>query len=691
MLRRPFLLFLLFLSLHITAQIDSSFIETSDLESVIEDYLQNEESESFDYNTLNSHLESLLKNPLNLNKVTEEDLKDFGILSDIQIFDFLNYRQNTGAFISIYELQSIPSFDNSTIRKILPFVGIKVQGVTIKEGLFQMIKEGENQLFLRWSRRLQKAKGYLSNVGESPNYLGDPNRFYLRFKHSYGTKLSYGITAEKDPGEEFFKGSNANGFDFYSAHFFVKDLSEKLRVVAIGDFKVNFGQGLIIRNGFSTGKSAFTMNIKRNNKPLERYSSVNEIDFMRGLGTTLKLTKNVELTTFISRRKIDGNQNIELVGELEEFSFSSLQSSGMHRTIGEIEDKNAIQNLTIGNQLKWKSDTWHISANALFNQFDQPLILTQRVDNQFNFSGIQLFNFSLDYSLLFRNLNFFGESAMSDNGAFATSNGLLAALDQKLSIAVLFRYFPKDFHHLNGQPFAEKRAGRNETGLYFGLEMRPFKNWKLNAYYDFWENPWLGFTNDAPAIGNEWLARLTYSKRRSMEFYVQIRNETKSNNLSENQTKLDLPVERQRFQTRVHFSYNLTQFITLKSRVDFGTFKEENIQIQKGISMYQDLIYRPKWIPFSFTTRFAIFDTDGYDVRYYHYENDLLYNFSIPSYYNEGTRFYLNVRYRGIRNLMLEARYAQTFWNNQSSFSSGNEEILGQLRSEIKFQLRYKF
>lgn len=672
------------------AQIDS-LLDNSPIESVIEDYLQNEEADNFDFNTLNSHLESLLNNPLNLNRAQEQDLTELGILSDIQIIDFLDYRERVGDLISIYELQAIPTFDLQTIKNILPFVELKLEANTIRKSLFQMIKEGENQLFLRWSRRLQKASGYISKNGNDPNFLGDPNRYYLRYQHFYGTKLSMGLTAEKDPGEEFFKGSNKRGFDFYSAHFFINELTDKIKSVAIGDFKVNFGQGLILRNGFSTGKSALTMNIKRTNRTLERYSSVNEIDFMRGLGLTLNLSKKIEITPFVSYRKIDGNQQVLVVDDLEEFSFSSLQTSGFHRTIGEIADKNAIGKFTVGNRLKYHDEGWHVALNTVFNQFDRPLNLTRRVDNQFNFSGEKLLNLSVDYSILFRNFNFFGETALSDQGVLATSNGVLAALDQNLSIALLFRLFPRNFHHLNGQPFAESRSGRNETGFYFGLEMRPLPDFRLNAYYDLWQNPWLGFTNDSPGVGSEWLARLTYTKRRKMEAYVQVRSEIKSNNLPDNETKFDLPIERTRFQTRFHFSRILTEFLTLKSRVDFGTFKEENVPIQKGISMYQDVIFRPKGIPFWFTSRFAIFDTDGFNVRYYNFENDLLYNFSIPAYFNEGTRFYVNVRYRGIRNLMIEARYAQTYWNNQTSFSSGNDEIQGQLNSEIKMQLRYRF
>ena len=106
---------------------------------------------------------------------------------------------------------------------------------------------------------------------------------------------------------------------------------------------------------------------------------------------------------------------------------------------------------------------------------------------------------------------------------------------------------------------------------------------------------------------------------------------------------------------------------------------------------YQDIIYKPVSIPISLTTRFAIFDVDNYDARIYAYENDVTYQFSIPAYYNKGTRFYANLKYRTRKHLTLEARYAQTFWNNQTEFSSGNNRIEGQTKSEVKVQVRWAF
>ena len=119
----------------------------------------------------------------------------------------------------------------------------------------------------------------------SPNsrYLGDRNRIYTRYKYNYGNHISFGITAEKDAGEEFFKGSQPNGFDFYSAHFFLRNQG-KIKQLAIGDYQAQFGQGLTFWSGLAFGKSADIMLVKRSAVGLKPYTSADENLFMRGAG-----------------------------------------------------------------------------------------------------------------------------------------------------------------------------------------------------------------------------------------------------------------------------------------------------------------------------------------------------------------------------------------------------------------------
>ncbi len=687
---------LLFLPLLAITQVDSLVRSPDAVQQVIEDFLQNAESEGdFDFNTIFENLEFYLSRPLDLNRANQSELEELGLLSDVQVLNLLNHRRMAGDFISIYELQAVPSFDLLDIRRILPYVTVDKGLDDYQLPVWQMMREGNNELYVRWSRILEEQRGYrpLAEGEASSRYLGSPDQLYTRFRHFYSNKLSYGFTAEKDRGEELFRGSNRQGFDFYSAHFFLRNYNRTIKALAIGDYAVSLGQGLVLFSGFGQGKSSFVMNIKRSSQTLRPYTSVNEVNFQRGAAATLAFGEHIEVTALASYRRRSASlleaDTTDLEQEIRQITFLNLD--GLHRTPAEVARKNAIGQTTMGGSVRWKNPWGHVAFNALYEQIDADLQPRPQPYNQFFFSGNSLFNASLDYSLVYQNYNFFGETALSDNGAVATLNGLLMSLDQKVDLAILLRHFPRDYQALNPNAFAETTGTRNETGAYMGIEVRPLPRWRFSAYFDAWHHPWLRFNVDAPSRGYEYRARLTYFLRRNLEAYVEVRDETKDININkiDGNNKFTLP--NRIFQTRFHLSKKASPSLELRSRIDLGFTDNEINNIQRGFVIYQDVIFKPIGFPVSITSRLALFDTDGFQSRFYSFENDLLYAFSIPAYYNRGTRFYCNIRYRGIRKLVLEARFAQTYWRNQKTFGSGLEEIQGPARTQVSAQMKYSF
>jgi len=280
---------------------------------------------------------------------------------------------------------------------------------------------------------------------------------------------------------------------------------------------------------------------------------------------------------------------------------------------------------------------------------------------------------------------------MSDNGSVATTNGLLIGLDRKIDLAILYRYLSRSYQALNPNPFAESGGARNESGLYTGIVFNFNQHWQLGGYFDVYKFPWLRYNASAPSKGYEYRGRLTYSLKRKLLVYLEIRNEIKEINGTLNSNKIYQLVNSQLLQTKFNISYSATKFLELRNRIHYGSFNDGVNRSANGYMIFQDIIFRPMNFPFSFTARYALFDTDSYGIRFYTYENDVLYSFTIPSFYGRGSRFYINLRYRGIRNIVLEARFAQTYYTDRGVIGSGLNEILGNTRTEIKLQAKFNF
>ena len=660
---------------------------------IIEDAVEQLGEESdFDFNTEFEHLEVYLRKPLNINLASAEDLFEFGLLTPTQINALLEYRKTVGNLSIIEELQAVPLFDLNTIQGIRPFLTVKGDISTSTSSANDLFTKGNHTIVVRSRRILETQKGFVKDeqTGES-QYTGSPYQFYSRYKYNFDTKLSYGATMEKDIGEGFLDEYNPQGFDFYSAHFYLHDLNKRIKDVAIGDYELRFGQGLVMWSGFGFGKSSFVSNIKRVGRRVKSYTSVSEFAFLRGGAGTIGLTDKLDLTAFISYKNRDGNITSLDTIEAETLEVSSLQTSGLHRTLNEIADENSIQEFTTGGSLKYQFNTQnHIAANVVYTQLSAPLNRSDQPYNVYRFQDSTLLNGSLDYSYVYKNLNFFGETAMSNNGGLATINGVLVSLESFIDLAILQRYFAPDYQTLYTNTFAETTGSTNEQGVYLGLQIKPSREWQYSFYFDTWKHPWLRFQLDAPGHGYEYFGQVTYQPKRGTQVYLRFRNETKTRNFNDENSQTNYLVEHRKINTRLHFQTKITKGLEWRTRLAFS-FYDNSEDWLKGFLLYQDLIYKPMNFPFSFSTRFALFDTDNYDTRIYAYESDLLYSFTVPPDYNKGSRFYFNIGYRGIRNLTLEARVSQTRITNQTGIGSGLNAIDGNKQTEVKFQARYKF
>ncbi|MFT5601896.1 MAG: hypothetical protein ACI9N1_002145, partial [Flavobacteriales bacterium] len=253
------------------------------IEQSIEFFASVVEDDNVDFTTLLDILSIYYDKPINLNgKELNDDLIQLGILSDFQIKNLLDHIDKNGTLMSIYELQAVPGFDLQTIRNIMPFVAVNAEFYTPHTGAKELFKNASNELFIRYSRVLEDMKGYqdISDQdwidSENSHYLGSQDKLYMRYRFKYLTNLSVGFTMEKDAGETMFGNKKAEelfgiksptGFDFYSAHFYIRNIGV-IKALAIGDFQAQFGQGLTFWSGLAFGKSINILTAKKNPRGL---------------------------------------------------------------------------------------------------------------------------------------------------------------------------------------------------------------------------------------------------------------------------------------------------------------------------------------------------------------------------------------------------------------------------------------
>jgi hypothetical protein len=652
------------------------------------------QEEEVDYEALYELLTELYQNPLDINRVTGEELAGTYLLSPPQIQAFLDHRSQSGEFLSLYELQSLPHWDSATLDTILPFLTLETEKSSPKSFLERLQSEENSYLLFRHRRTLELRRGYQNDSTVNPNsrYLGDQNDLFLRFRIQHAKDFSLGFLLEKDAGEALVWDPKTRryGFNFASFHHTRYNLG-KWKTLSIGDFQASFGQGLVFGAGFSLGKGAETVpTVRRSTLGILPYTASLESGFFRGIGITRQLG-SWQSTLLISSLRKDGRVSLEKDSiDNSNQELTSLSQTGLHRSQSELSTKNQLRETNLGTNIQYqaRSGKWSAGINALHTQLSIPWIRTPNRYNQFEFSGRSNTVGSMYFNGSWRNFSFFGESARSSSQGQGTVVGFVSSLSKTVDFSLLWRRYDRHFHSFYATAFAESTRPINEQGTYLGIQIKPSSKVKLNAYVDFFRFPWLKFRVYAPSQGQEWLARLSYQPQKTLLASVQMKQERKMRNEATEEatapTYTLVPILKN--QVQANLELGVSPELSFQSRILWNQVILNQSKSQ-GWMLLQDIsLKREKW---KLTARMALFDTETFDNRLYAYEHNALGAFAIPAFSGKGSRQYLLVQYRVHPKLTAYLRIAQTIYADREMISSGMQEIKGPKQTDTVLVLRY--
>lgn len=441
------------------------------------------DEEMRNWTLMDEELQELAEHPLNLNTATREQLEQLPFLSDQLIENILYYLYKYGAMLSINELWGVEGMDWRTRRYLQDFVYVGEVPADRKPDWRKIWTRNKQELLTRVGRSLNQKAGYAGYSAETldkyPNrkYLGDAFYHNIRYRFSFANRLFFSFSAEKDAGEPFFRGANRKGYDFYAASFLLQDIGQ-LKTLVLGNYRANFGYGLVLNTGASMGLGTSVASFGRMGSGLTRFTSTAETGYLRGIGGTWQWNKRWNVSAFYSFRNLDA-----LVDNSEIRSF---KTDGMHRLQKDLEKKNTVSNHLVGSHLSYNGKYLEAGLTAVYNYYDKLLNPVEKLYNRFEPRGRQFLNVGLHYKwFLSHRWMWAGETAIDRQGAIATLNTIRYSPTVHTTWILINRYYDKRYHSLLSNAWGENSKTSNEAGICIGLETKILQSVNLSAYGDF--------------------------------------------------------------------------------------------------------------------------------------------------------------------------------------------------------------
>ena len=396
------------------------------VEDVLEDIF-NQLSEDGDlaYEDIEEELLSIAENPMDLNKVTGEDLSRLMFLSDEQIDAILMYQYQHG-FKELYELQLIDCLKDYEIRNLLPFVEVKGERLEVKgkEIYFrEVFHYAKHEMTLRLDARNME------------DFEGDPMYGKLRYRFNYQNRVQAGVTLDRATGVPWEKIN-------YGGYIQLKDIGPMKTVVA-GNYQASFGYGLVVGGPFKRGKSAYIQSTATTDEGLKKFSSVGDsYNYFHGVGATARV-KWADLSAFYSLRKGKEDAWNHVVGVNATARWKKLKVG-----VTGIEEFK-------GDRLKVKGNG-AMGANVRYN---------------------------------WGKVDVWGEVAAShtEQWGWGTIMGVRVNPISDLNLLAIYRYYSPEYDNIYANALSSKTRIYNEHGGYLGVEYNRLRNWQLSVFGDVWK------------------------------------------------------------------------------------------------------------------------------------------------------------------------------------------------------------
>lgn len=689
-----------------------------------EDDWGDEESET-DNGSIDALLEELNEihlSPINLNDLkTKEGTNDLQIhtterlarlpfLTRQQIDAIVDYVNHNYPVRSLGELMMIRELDYVTRARLMLFCYADEPSSTENLSIQRLLRYANHEIIARTDIPFYTKDGYQdkprSVIEKSPNkmYQGNNNYHSLRYQLNSMHHLTAGFQIEKDAGEDLM--------DYLSGYAMLNQVG-RIRTLIVGDYKLSFGQGLVLNNSLTFGKSSGwgLFSNATVSHGIRKHSSMSESNHFRGVAMNFSLNKKAHFSAFLSYQDVDGTRRTDYNN-----AISSLKTDGLHRTLLERNKKGILHELSGGGNISYFHKGLTVELTGVVTHYSKPLApkynTISSLYRQFNPQGTMFSAVGASYHFRQNRLTLQGEFAFSmsngvqeatpsvtsrnrhPNDGFAAVNSIRYKVNNDTFISALLRYYDAHYATIYGKAFGEKSRPQNEYGAFVGITSEPWSHVHLEAYLDCFMFPEHSYRAAAGAKGVDGQIKMTYTPSAQTTWQIRYRMKSKQQDgaVSKDATKL---LYFTRHDVRLQWNYRLNEHFLLKTTAtgvyrfnatssdEMGFLLTQHLRWNRQIrgikgKQHADLVL-------------TYFHTDSYAARVYTNEPSLLYTLGMTSLFYHGMKVVALFSTNVTSQISVTGKLSATKYFNRNTIGTGLEMIDASHKEDVQLQLRWKF
>lgn len=616
-------------------------------------------------------LNELHEHPFNINTAASNDLLRLPFLSEQAVNDIVDYIALHGAMRTLGELRLIRRLDYREREWLKFFVfAAPIPSTPSTNGW----KGTQQELSTRVDIPCYQREGW-------PWAQGIAHQ--LRYTWQQGRKLDVGLRLEKDDGEELFT-RQAPFWDSYGGHAMLKNVGV-LKQLLVGDFKVGFGEGLVINNGLQFGKTSTSL--WHTLGGIRPHRSSDEVHYMRGVSGTLAFGKQWEVTAFYSIRSLDATVN-------KDNSVSSINTTGLHRTDSERKHRHTLLSQTTTLHAQWKHKGWHAGMTGMFQYYDHQFRQNSVLYRQIYPEGYLFGAVSADYGYQRNRLLLRGETARSFDsrgGGWATLNKAAWRFNADTQLALIQRFYSKDYYSPHASAIGENSQVQNESGITLQFDASRLGPFSLLALFDYFYSPWPRYTMTRYSTGWEGLLQTSWQPRKGRQLLIRYRVKSKEKSDSRYYSH----------QLRATYNHQISALWDTQLSAFLHRYHQPlTASSSTGYAAMPQVSFHSRDERFRWSLAAILFRTDSYDSRLYIYEPSLAQTFGMQQLYGHGQRFVAMLRLRfprenehSSRKLRCTAQIKAgvTHYADRSEISSGPLLIKSSWKADLQMLLRLNF